>query len=154
MAKKLLAVLLAGVMTFSLAACGESGNSNAGSTAGNATSTSKKAETSTVEEAKAEDVVSKAIANGDKLVIWTLAKDLEQFADRYTEKTGVPTEVVVIEPGDYPTKLQTAIMGGEKEPDIVVGEPQMLPDFFDNGFFFSRTQMSTTSNTSTSNANA
>ena len=65
--KKLVSLLLAGVMTFSLAACGESGTGNAGSTAGNATSTSKKAETSTsVEEAKAEDVVSKAIANGER----------------------------------------------------------------------------------------
>ncbi len=26
-------------------------------------------------------------------------------------------------------------MGGEKEPDIIVGEPQMLPDMMDNGFF-------------------
>ncbi len=129
--KKLISLLLAGVMTFSLAACGDTtasstDNSNAGET---------KAPVASVEETATEDVVSKALANGDKLVVWTLAKDLEQFADRYTEKTGVPTEVIVIEPADYPTKLQTAIMGGEKEPDIVVGEPQMLPEFFDNGFF-------------------
>ena len=129
--KKLISLLLAGVMTFSLAACGDTtasstDNSNAGET---------KAPVASVEETASEDVVSQALANGDKLVVWTLAKDLEQFADRYTEKTGVPTEVIVIEPADYPTKLQTAIMGGEKEPDIVVGEPQMLPEFFDNGFF-------------------
>ena len=115
--KKLISLLLAGVMTFSLAACGDTtasstDNSNAGET---------KAPVASVEETATEDVVSQALANGDKLVVWTLAKDLEQFADRYTEKTGVPTEVIVIEPADYPTKLQTAIMGGEKEPDIVVG---------------------------------
>ena len=129
--KKLISLLLAGVMTFSLAACGDTPASSSDNTSASET----KAPVASVEETPAEDVISKALANGDKLVVWTLAKDLEQFADRYTEKTGVPTEVIVIEPADYPTKLQTAIMGGEKEPDIVVGEPQMLPEFFDNGFF-------------------
>ncbi len=128
--KKLVSLFLAGAMTLSLAACGD----NAGSASNTSTSTSK-APAASVEETKSDDVVAKALANGDKLVIWTLAKDLQKFADRYTEKTGVPTEVVIIEPADYPTKLQTAIVGGEKEPDIVVGEPQMLPDFFNNGFF-------------------
>ena len=109
--KKLLSLLLAGTMALGLAACGSSNE-----TAGNG---------------------SAAEGNGqaEKLVIWTLAKDLQQFADRYTEKTGVETEVVVIEPADYPTKVQTALMGGETEPDIIVGEPQMLDDMYDAGFF-------------------
>ena len=42
---------------------------------------------------------------------------------------------MVIEPADYPTKVQTALLAGEKEPDIIVGEPKMLEDFFDAGFF-------------------
>ena len=72
---------------------------------------------------------------GDKLVVWTLAADLEQFAAKYQEETGVEMEVLVIQPADYPTKVQQAILGGETEPDIIVGEPQMLESFNDMGLF-------------------
>ena len=141
--KKVISLLLAVAMILSLAACSKeesnSGNSNTDSNTSTSTSnnsgSTEKAPAAHVDEKSSDDVVANAVSKGEKLVIWTLAKDLEQFADRYSTKTGVQTEVIVIEPGDYPTKLQTAIMGGEKEPDIVVGEPQMLPDFFDNGFF-------------------
>ncbi|MCR4961503.1 MAG: extracellular solute-binding protein [Lachnospiraceae bacterium] len=120
--KKLLAVTLATVMVAGLAACGGQENgSGSNSDAGT----------------KTEQSSAKTDAKGDKLVVWTLAADLQQFAERYTEKTGVNVETVIIEPADYPTKVQTALMGGEKEPDIIVGEPQMLEDFYTNGFFAS-----------------
>ena len=57
------------------------------------------------------------------------------FGKRFQEQTGVEVDTVVIEPADYPTKVQTALLAGEKEPDIIVGEPKMLEDFFDAGFF-------------------
>lgn len=44
-------------------------------------------------------------------------------------------ETIVIEPENYPTKVQTALLGGESEPDIIVGEPKMLEDFYEAGFF-------------------
>ena len=59
------------------------------------------------------------------------------FGERFQEQTGVTVETVVIEPGAYPTKVQTAFQGGETEPDIIVGEPQMLEDFYDMGLFAS-----------------
>lgn len=72
----------------------------------------------------------------DKLVVWTLAEDLVSFADRYQEQNeGVEVEVVIIAPADYPTKLTTALRGKSAEPDIIVGEPQMLPGFYEAGFF-------------------
>lgn len=117
--KKLAALLLAGMMTVSLAACGSSTSSDNGSGA-------------TKDDAKSTET---AKSGDEKLVVWTLAKDLEEFGARYQEKTGVNVETVVIAPEDYPTKVQTALMGGEKEPDIIVGEPQMLEDMYDNGFF-------------------
>lgn len=111
--KKLMAIALSGAMVLSMAACG---SSSEGGSASNGESASA--------------------ANGDEsLVVWTLASDLKDFGARYQEKTGVNVETVVIEPADYPTKVQTALMGGETEPDIIVGEPQMLEDFYDNGFF-------------------
>ncbi len=111
--KKLMAIALSGAMVLSMAACG---SSSEGGSASNGESASA--------------------ANGEEsLVVWTLASDLKDFGERYQEKTGVKVETVVIEPADYPTKVQTALMGGETEPDIIVGEPQMLEDFYDNGFF-------------------
>lgn len=74
-------------------------------------------------------------AEEKKLVVWTLSVDLEEFAERYEEATGVDIETTVFAPEEYPTKVQTALIGGEKEPDIIVGEPQMLEDFFAQGFF-------------------
>lgn len=74
-------------------------------------------------------------ATTDKLVIWTLSADLEQFAKQYTEKTGVKCETVIIEAADYQTKVQAAILAGEKEPDIIVGEPDMLPSMMEAGLF-------------------
>lgn len=117
--KKLVTAMLVASMVFSLTACG--GNQSTGSA-----STDKKANAS-----------SESTAAGDKkLVVWTLAADLEQFAEHYMEANqDVTVETVVIEPANYPTKLQTALNGGQTEPDIIVGEPQMLEDFFDAGYF-------------------
>ena len=74
-------------------------------------------------------------SSDEKLVVWTLSNDLIDFGKRFQEQTGVEVDTVVIEPADYPTKVQTALLAGEKEPDIIVGEPKMLEDFFDAGFF-------------------
>lgn len=126
--KKLVSLMLVGVMAMSMAACGSSDSSTDTAKDDSAATTTDSAEgNADGEEAPAN--------SADKLVIWTLANDLKDFADRYSEKTGVETEVVVIEPADYPTKVQTALLGGEVEPDVIVAEPQMLQDFYDNGFF-------------------
>ena len=113
--KKLVSMLLVGTMALSLAACGsESGEASVdtASTEGEATTSSD-----------------------EKLVVWTLANDLIDFGEKFQEETGIEVETVVIEPADYPTKVQTALLAGETEPDIIVGEPQMLEDMYDAGFF-------------------
>lgn len=76
-----------------------------------------------------------ASKKSDKLVIWTLAEDLKQFSEKYTEETGEEIEVVVIAPADYSTKLTSALNSKSSQPDIIVGEPQMLPTFFEAGYF-------------------
>lgn len=134
--KKLMSLALAGVMTASMVGCGSTGsNTNdtaADTTAQESTDNAADAESATEEKTEGSETVA---SNGEKLVVWTLAQDLQQFAEKYTSDTGTEVETVVIEPADYPTKVQTALMGGETEPDIIVGEPQMLQDFYDNGFF-------------------
>lgn len=70
-----------------------------------------------------------------KVTVWTLAKDLEQFGEYYTQQTGNEVEVVVIDSADYSTKLTTALNGKSDEADVIVGEPQMLTDFFRAGYF-------------------
>ena len=119
--KKVVSMLLVGVMTLSMTACGgkDAGTSAPGTEASNA-GTEKGADAATGDQ---------------KLVVWTLSQDLVDFGERYQEKTGVEVETVIIEPANYPTKVQTALQGGEKEPDIIVGEPQMLEDFYDMGLF-------------------
>lgn len=74
-----------------------------------------------------------ACADG-KIVVWTLANDLKQFAERYTEQTGKEVEVVVFDSADYATKIIQTLGTQSKDLDIFVGEPQMLPNFFEAGF--------------------
>lgn len=72
----------------------------------------------------------------NKLVVWTLAGDLEQFGKKYEEEhEGKKVEVVVIAPEEYEKKVGTALEAGEKEPDIIVGEPQMLQNMYDKKYF-------------------
>lgn len=72
----------------------------------------------------------------EKLVVWTLSNDLVQFADHYCEQNeDVQIETVVIAPADYPTKVQSAMRGKSKEPDVIVGEPQMLENMYEAGYF-------------------
>lgn len=111
--KKVLAFALALVMTLGLCAVAE--------------------ELSPVERAVAD--LTPVELTGEKLVVWTLAEDLRSMGARYQALTGVEIETVVIAPEDYPTKVQTALVGGESEPDIIVGEPQMLGDMFSYGAF-------------------
>lgn len=121
--KKLISAMLVGAMAFSLTACGS-----------DKTDSAKK--DAPADTADAADGADDAVTGDGKLVVWTLAEDLKQFADKYMEENqGVEVETVVIEPANYVTKIQTALNGGEKEPDIIVGEPQMLEDFYDAGYF-------------------
>ncbi len=76
------------------------------------------------------------------MTVWTLAEDLNQFADRFKEKhPGVEVEVVVTPPGDYPTKVETALLGGDSTADIIVGEPQMLESMYEAEFFANLDEM-------------
>lgn len=115
--KKVASVLMVGAMLTGCVACGSS-DSN-GTAAGDSTEAGTKSESS----------------SDEKLVVWTLSNDLIDFGEKFQEETGVEVETVVIEPANYPTKVQTALLGGETEPDIIVGEPKMLEDFYDAGFF-------------------
>lgn len=126
--KKIFATMLATAMVCSSVACGESNDVN-----------------SIRDEVKIGDVMgvenTEANASDEKLVVWTHTTDLSKFADKYQKETGVQMEVVTFAPEEYPTKIQTALIGGEKEPDIIVAEPQMLEDFYDMDFFANLDEM-------------
>lgn len=121
--RKAVSVLLVSAMALSVTACGDGGSSGE-STSGTAGSTADGTESS-----------GAASAGGEKLVVWTLANDLIDYGKKFEEETGMAVETIVIEPENYPTKVQTALLGGESEPDIIVGEPKMLEDFYEAGFF-------------------
>ena len=125
---------LAGLMAFSVAACGSSDSGTTTDTAD--TTDTAEASDDSAEAAEDEGDVATAGTGDEKLVIWTLAKDLQTFAEKYAEENpDVSIETVVIEPANYVTKVQTALNGGQTEPDIIVGEPQMLENFYDAGYF-------------------
>ena len=128
--KKLTALLLAGIMTLSLAACGGgSGESSSGD------STESKGDSASEGTADTSGAESSGELSG-KLTVWTLAADLEQFADKFKEENpGVEMEVVVIAPDDYPTKVETALLGGDSSVDIIVGEPKMLQSMYEAELF-------------------
>lgn len=128
--KKLTALLLAGLMALSLVACGDSDNGDTpASNTGDTTPASNTGDTTPATDEAAVEL-------SGELVVWTLAADLEQFSNRFMEvNPGVTVETVVIAPADYPTKVEAALLGGATEPDIIVGEPQMLESMYDAGFF-------------------
>lgn len=133
--KKAVSVLLVSAMALSVTACGDdsqTGNSGGGDSVAAGTEASGGDAASA--DASGGDAASVDTSNAD-LVVWTLSDDLKDFAVKYEEETGKHVEVVVTEPENYPTKVQTAIMAGEVEPDVFVGEPQMLQDFYDIGAF-------------------
>ena len=72
--KKIAALLLAGTMALSATAC--------------AGKPEQDAKTGSDNKSGAVSSSTDTKASGDKLVVWTLAVDLEQFGQRYTEKTG------------------------------------------------------------------
>ncbi len=129
--KKVISALLIGTMVLTMTACGNKETKTSSNGDGEAGTKTESAGT----EAAGTDSGEQA-AGDEKLVVWTLAKDLEDFGKKYQEEhPGVKVETVVIEPANYVTKVQTALNGGQKEPDIIVGEPQMLEDFYDAGYF-------------------
>ena len=120
--KKWIAILLSMVMVLSLSACGDKASSTGGSGGGSSSGGSSSA---------GGDGDS---GSGEKIVVWTLANDLKQFAERYTEETGREVEVVVFDSADYSTKIMQTLGTQSSDVDIFVGEPQMLPNFFEAGF--------------------
>lgn len=123
--RKAAAMAMAGLMVLSMTACGSGKGENQDSSADNTAETKNEAAATAGNEDASK-----------KLVVWTLADDLKQFADRYCENNpDVQIETVTIAPADYPTKIQTAMRGKQTTPDIIVGEPQMLEDMYEAGYF-------------------
>lgn len=112
--KKIISVLLVGAMMLSMAACGDNGDKKSSSNSANGTEQGE---------------------SGEELELWALSDDMLKFAEKFEEETGTHVNVTVIQPADYPTKVQTALLGGETNLDIIMGEPKMLEDFYDAGFF-------------------
>ncbi len=121
--KKFVAVLLTGALVLSSVACGSNNKENT-SAGAKATSESESAGTD-----------SDKGGSDKKVVIWATTNDLKTWAEEYQKQTGKEVEVVVIQTADYPTKLATALGGKSDEVDVIMGEPQMLPNFFEAGYF-------------------
>ena len=120
--KRFVAMLLALMMVISLAACSNKTGDDAKDTPNS--DTQQGGDTQQGDEVKKQD----------DIVLWTLAADLKQFAERYEEQTGNHVEVVVFDSADFSTKIMQTLGSKSKDVDVFVGEPQMLPNFFEAGF--------------------
>ena len=117
--KKLTALFLALAMALSLAACSNTGDKNSDNPSNAAQSGSNNGQ----QDGKQDDIV-----------LWTLSNDLKQFAERYETETGNHVDVVVFDSADFQTKIMQTLGGKNKDVDVFVGEPQMLPNFYEAGF--------------------
>ena len=137
--KKVTALLLAGLMTLSMTACGNSGDS--GNNAQSSDSSSSDAGTeSTGTEAEGTDAESAGTETADgvtNLVLWTWNDDALTFAKKFNEThDNIQVEAInVAASGEYETKVQTALLGGETEPDLIGAEPGWITMFMEAGFF-------------------
>lgn len=121
--KKLTALLLALAMVFSLAACSNTGSGEMDNKGGSGSTGNPDNSSSQGGGEKQDDIV-----------LWTLSNDLKQFAERYEEQTGNHVEVVVFDSADFETKIMQTLGAKSKDLDVFVGEPQMLPNFYEAGF--------------------
>ncbi|MDD4849375.1 MAG: extracellular solute-binding protein [Gemmiger sp.] len=117
-ANKILAGSMAAAMAFSMVGCGSTASSTASSAA----------------PADAATATSEAAPAGDAITVWTLSNDLKQFAEQYTAKTGTKVDVVVYDSADYVSKVTPSLGGKTTDVDVFVGEPQMMPNFYEAGF--------------------
>lgn len=121
--KKVLAVILAGVMTFSLAACGDTG--------GEETKDDKKTEQAS-DEGKSEET-----EGTDKLTIWAWdesfnIKAANEAKEIYAKKNkNVEVEVVTMAQDDIVAKLNTSLSSGSYDglPDIVLIEDYRIQGY-------------------------
>ena len=120
--KKLVSLMLAATMVFTMAACG------------NKTESAAPAESTSKTETEAPAETSEGVTN---LVLWTWNDDALSFAKWFNaEHTDIQVEAInVASSGEYETKVQTALLGGETEPDIIGGELGWLTSFMEAGFF-------------------
>ena len=116
MKKKLLSILLAGVMLIMMAGCGVKNNNNK-----EETKSSAEAE-QPAEPSKADTEEVSAVDGGSKVInIWgweTYEQQKEEF-ERFEELTGIKVEMTMVESKDMPVRIQTALASGADMPDIV-----------------------------------
>lgn len=126
--KKVTALLLAGLMTLSMTACGNSSDSGSNNAQSSGSSSS---------DAGTESTGTEATEGVTNLVLWTWNDDALTFAKKFNEThDNIQVEAInVAASGEYETKVQTALLGGEKEPDIIGAEPGWISMFMEAGFF-------------------
>jgi len=132
--KKVTALVLAGLMTVSMAACGsESSTSDTAASGSTDSAASTATDTAATDDAASADT-TEGVTN---LVLWTWNNDALKFAEKFNEThSNIQVEAInVASSGEYETKVQTALLGGEKEPDIIGAEPGWINMFMDAGFF-------------------
>ena len=132
--KKLAALMLAGAMVLGLTACGGSGSDSSSNSSDSSSSSSSSSEEASDSNDAAAETPTEGVTN---LVLWTWNDDALTFAKKFNEThDNIQVEAInVAASGEYETKVQTALLGGETEPDIIGAEPGWITMFMEAGFF-------------------
>lgn len=113
-----LAVLLAGLMAAtSLAGCASANGENSGNTSGS--------ESGAVQEQGSSGSSESSAGSGEvsgKITIWTWTDISNEIEAYESSHPGTEIEQVVIDAGDYVTKIQTTLASGGDLPDALWGE--------------------------------
>ena len=108
--RKVLALVMAGMMTCSLAACG-GGSSDAGSDSAEKTETADDGAKEKTETSGSDVTLSVAIWDNNQ------APGLQEIIDDFTAKTGIQTKLSVVKWDEYWTMLEAGAQGGSL-PDV------------------------------------
>ena len=108
--RKVLALVMAGMMTCSLAACG-GGSSDAGSDSAEKTETADDGAEEKTETSGSDVTLSVAIWDNNQ------APGLQEIIDDFTAKTGIQTKLSVVKWDEYWTMLEAGAQGGSL-PDV------------------------------------
>ena len=128
MKKKLFALLLALIMTVSLAACSSGGTTDP---------TSKPAETDASTQSKAPDG-GEADPNGlsGTLEVWSSGEELGRFVEGFNAiYPNVTVNITVVPNADFIAKLTPTLAGGQGTPDIFTGESDYVKYLVESGFW-------------------
>lgn len=128
MFKKLLTIMLTLILVFSLAACGQSGDT------GTTTPPETKAPEETVKASEPQETTPETLSG--TLEIWSSGEELGRFVEGFNKLyPDVTVNITVVPNADFIAKLTPTLAGGQGAPDIFTGESDYVKYLVESGYW-------------------